>query len=95
MDVKGKREKGDRDEDRNNRLGNVTQTDGMTVSKVTALWDIVPCSVVEVDRRFRGAYSLRHQGPISQKVTTFIAVRTSNFTDCGCMRTGLRKYEIH
>jgi hypothetical protein len=37
MDVKGKRVKGDRDEVRNNRLGNATQTDGITVSKVTAL----------------------------------------------------------
>jgi hypothetical protein len=26
--------------------------------KFTALWDIAPCSLVEVDRRFRGAYCL-------------------------------------
>jgi hypothetical protein len=24
--------------------------------KMTAFWDIVPCSLVEVDRRFRGEY---------------------------------------
>jgi hypothetical protein len=30
--------------------------------KMTAFWDIVPCSLVEVDRRFRGAYCLHHQG---------------------------------
>jgi hypothetical protein len=29
--------------------------------KMTAFWDIVPCSLVEVDRRFRGAYCLHHQ----------------------------------
>jgi hypothetical protein len=30
--------------------------------KMTAFWDIVPCSVVGVDRHFRGAYFLHHQG---------------------------------
>jgi hypothetical protein len=25
-------------------------------------WDVAPCSQVEVDRRFRGAYLLHHQG---------------------------------
>jgi hypothetical protein len=29
---------------------------------MTALWDIAPCSFVEVDRRFRGEYSLHLQG---------------------------------
>jgi hypothetical protein len=26
------------------------------------LWDVAPCSLVEIDRRFRGAYCLHHQG---------------------------------
>jgi hypothetical protein len=30
--------------------------------KIGALWDIAPCSLVGVDRRFRGAYCLNHQG---------------------------------
>jgi hypothetical protein len=30
---------------------------------ITAFWDIAPCSFVNVDRRFRGAYCLHHQGP--------------------------------
>jgi hypothetical protein len=30
--------------------------------KMTAFWDRGPCSVVEVDRRFRDAYCLYHQG---------------------------------
>jgi hypothetical protein len=34
-------------------------------------WDVVPCSHVEVDRRFRGAYCLHHQGDSSME-----AVRT-------------------
>jgi hypothetical protein len=28
--------------------------------KMTAIWDIGPCSLVGVDRRFRGAYCLCH-----------------------------------
>jgi hypothetical protein len=29
---------------------------------MTALWDIAPCSLIEVDRRFRGSNCLHHQG---------------------------------
>jgi hypothetical protein len=29
--------------------------------KLRVFWDIAPCSHVEVDRRFRGAYCLHHQ----------------------------------
>jgi hypothetical protein len=29
---------------------------------MTALWDIAPYSLVEVDRRFRGAYCLHNEG---------------------------------
>jgi hypothetical protein len=29
---------------------------------MTAFWNIAPCSVVEVGRRFRGAYCFHHQG---------------------------------
>jgi hypothetical protein len=28
--------------------------------KVTAFWDIAPCSLVEVDRRFRRVYGFNH-----------------------------------
>jgi hypothetical protein len=27
-----------------------------------AFWDVAPCSLVEVDRRFKGAHCLHHQG---------------------------------
>jgi hypothetical protein len=30
--------------------------------KLTAFWSIAPCGLVEIDRRFRDAYCLRHQG---------------------------------
>jgi hypothetical protein len=29
---------------------------------MTALWDIASFNLVEVDRRFRGAYCLHHEG---------------------------------
>jgi hypothetical protein len=29
--------------------------------KITALWDIMPYSLVVVDRRFRGVYTLHHR----------------------------------
>jgi hypothetical protein len=32
-------------------------------TKVTVFWDAASCSLVEVYRRFRGVYSLHHQGP--------------------------------
>jgi hypothetical protein len=30
--------------------------------KMVAVWDIAPCSLVEVDQRFGGVYCLHHQG---------------------------------
>jgi hypothetical protein len=30
--------------------------------KTTAFWDVAPCSLVEVDRRFRGVYCLLFHG---------------------------------
>jgi hypothetical protein len=30
--------------------------------KMTVFWDVAPCSLVEVYRRFRGACFLHHQG---------------------------------
>jgi hypothetical protein len=36
-------------------------TEGADI-KFRVFWDIVPCSHVEVDRRFRGPYYLHHQG---------------------------------
>jgi hypothetical protein len=36
--------------------------------KMTVLWDIVPCSLVEVDRRFRSPYCLHYQENESHSV---------------------------
>jgi hypothetical protein len=30
--------------------------------KMAVFLDVAPCSLVEIDRRFRGAYCLHHQG---------------------------------
>jgi hypothetical protein len=35
--------------------------------KMIALWDIVPCSLIEVHRYFRGAYCLQHKGPLKRR----------------------------
>jgi hypothetical protein len=59
--------------------------------KMAVLWDVAPCSLVETDRRFRGAYCLHHQGrsvsirlhgSTFQKTAIFmlVAVRTWNHT---------------
>jgi hypothetical protein len=32
-----------------------------TNMNVTVLWDIVPCSLIEIYLRFGGAYSIHHQ----------------------------------
>jgi hypothetical protein len=33
-----------------------------TSMKMTVFWDVAPCSLVDNDRRYRGAYCLHHQG---------------------------------
>jgi hypothetical protein len=30
--------------------------------KMVVFWDVAPCSLAEIYRRFRGVYSLHHQG---------------------------------
>jgi hypothetical protein len=39
---------------------------------MATFWDLAPCSIVEVDRRFRGAYYLRYQGdePLNHQSTS-------------------------
>jgi hypothetical protein len=50
--------------------------------KTAVSWYAAPCSLVDTDRRFRGAYYLHHQGATPQKTAIFIlvAVRTSNLS---------------
>jgi hypothetical protein len=33
-----------------------------TSMKMTVIWDVAPCSLVEIVLRFRGAYCIHHQG---------------------------------
>jgi hypothetical protein len=33
-----------------------------TNMKMIFFWDVAPCSLVDIDRRFTGAYCLHHQG---------------------------------
>jgi hypothetical protein len=46
-------------QDQQNRLYCREQVD---LWKMTGLWDAAMCSTIEVDRLFRGAYCLHHQG---------------------------------
>jgi hypothetical protein len=40
--------------------------------KMTIFWDVVPCSLVEVYRHFRGACCLHYQGDIVSTCETFV-----------------------
>jgi hypothetical protein len=45
-----------------------------TSMKMAVLWDVAPCSLVEIDQRFRGDSCLHHQGyrsATSQKTAIF------------------------
>jgi hypothetical protein len=46
---------------------------------MAVFWDVVPCSMVEIGRRFRGAYCFHHQSNIPEDSSTFlfVAVRIS------------------
>jgi hypothetical protein len=49
----------------------------VTSMKMAVFWDVAPCSLIDIDRRFRGAYCHHHQGLIlhgatSQKTVIFI-----------------------
>jgi hypothetical protein len=41
--------------------------------KISVVWLVAPCSLVEIDVRFRGAYCRHHQGdrPDDEGVSTF------------------------
>jgi hypothetical protein len=40
---------------------NMNREDGLCLSlKFRVFWDLLPCSQIDVDRRFRGAYCLHH-----------------------------------
>jgi hypothetical protein len=37
-----------------------------TNMKMAIFWDVAPCSLVDTDKCFRGAYFLHHQGDVGQ-----------------------------
>jgi hypothetical protein len=43
--------------------------------KFRVFWDVAPCSHVEVDRHFRGAYCIRHEG--HKSITFFLFLITN------------------
>jgi hypothetical protein len=47
--------------------------------EMSVLWYMAPCILVEVDRRFRGAYYLRHQGDL-----IFVGIEHLALTWCVC-----------
>jgi hypothetical protein len=47
--------------------------------KMRALWNIAPCSVLEVDRRFRGAYFI---GPQSNEFTSELSINFYKTARC-------------
>jgi hypothetical protein len=55
--------------------------------KFRVFWDVAPCSQVDIDRRFRVAYFLYHQGHLGnlrqpQRDNTALHPRRLNFTEC-------------
>jgi hypothetical protein len=40
--------------------------------KMAVLWVVAPCSLVEFERRFRGAHCLHHQGEVSEVLVASI-----------------------
>jgi hypothetical protein len=44
--------------------------------KMAVFWDVAPCSLVEIDRRFRGAYSLCYQGFPSRPTCPILGGKT-------------------
>jgi hypothetical protein len=57
---------------------------------MTAFWDTAPFSLVEVDRRFRGAYSLHHQDETS---VNFYETTKRNIPE-GCHLRTLRRENL-
>jgi hypothetical protein len=49
----------------------------MASMKMTAFWDIAPCSLVEVDWCFRGGYYLHRQGGLMKHKSPIIGQNTA------------------
>jgi hypothetical protein len=58
---------------------------------MTAFWNIVPCSLVEIYRRFRGAY-LNHQDDYVGEISGSHSSEYEDNSQLGIRRIVLRKY---
>jgi hypothetical protein len=62
---------------------------------MTGLWDVVPCSLIEVDRRFRGAISIMRAMNIlialmmkavyTSETSVYLYETTRRYTSEGCL----------
>jgi hypothetical protein len=61
---------------------------------MVAFWDVAPCSLVDIDERFRGAYCLHHQDHTSEtsvRLHGATSQKTSNLDTCH--RENLRSHD--
>jgi hypothetical protein len=47
---------------------------------MVVFWDVAQCSLVDIDRRCRGAYCLHHRGDEKTAIFILVTVRTTNLT---------------
>jgi hypothetical protein len=59
--------------------------------KTTAIWDVAPFSLVEFNRRFRGAYFLHDQGDHLETSVSFNQTTRRNFQDGSHLYTSRRE----
>jgi hypothetical protein len=50
--------------------------------KMTVFWDVVPCSLTEIDQQFGQSISMRLQGATSQKKVIFKTPKKSTEISC-------------
>jgi hypothetical protein len=48
-----------------------------TSMMMAVFWNVAPCSLVDIDRRFRGAYRLNHQGDVVNSSETSVSIYQS------------------
>jgi hypothetical protein len=60
--------------------------------EMTVLWDVAPCSLVEICRRFKSAYCLHHQDTSKMSVDIYETTRR-NITEDSHLQTS-NKWKI-
>jgi hypothetical protein len=50
---------------RNEELHNLYSSPHISM-KMAVFWNVAPCSLVDIDRRFRGTYCFHHQGDVKR-----------------------------